>query len=106
MPSFCSVYAPSSDDVWADKNILLVTDRNAGKFKLLSLGSLEPSRTFTPRNVSSQATEPVSSARFLSEDMIIGAGVGQIILWNIEAEVHNRLQNLVFRDTSKPIIHN
>ncbi|KAJ3871105.1 hypothetical protein F5051DRAFT_446628 [Lentinula edodes] len=88
------------DDVWADKNILLVTDRNEGKFKLLSLGSVEPSRTFTPRNRSSQATEPVSSARFLSGDMIIGAGVGQIIVWNIEVEIHNRLQNLVFRDTS------
>ncbi|KAJ3885157.1 hypothetical protein GG344DRAFT_70780 [Lentinula edodes] len=93
-------HAPSSDDVWADKNILLVTDRNEGKFKLLSLGSVEPSRTFTPRNRSSQATEPVSSARFLSGDMIIGAGVGQIIVWNIEVEIHNRLQNLVFRDTS------
>ncbi|KAJ3898636.1 hypothetical protein F5879DRAFT_979891 [Lentinula edodes] len=88
------------NDVCSDRRAILVTA--SGTYQVFLLGSAVPQHIFIPRNLLSKAPQAVSCAKFLSNDMIIGAGIGQLVLWN--AELGNRLQNLVFRDQETKVI--
>lgn len=77
---------------------MLVTDFQQGTYKVLRFGTEDPPRVFIPRTRETAAAQPVSVSRFISNDMIIGGGVGQIVLWN--CETNNHLQNLIFRNQS------
>ncbi|KAJ3873650.1 hypothetical protein F5051DRAFT_431997 [Lentinula edodes] len=84
------------NDVCPEKGTLLVTDFQQGTYKVLRFGTEDLPRVFIPRTRETAAAQPVSVSRFVSNDMIIGGGVGQIILWS--CETNNRLQNLIFRN--------
>ncbi|KAJ3847268.1 hypothetical protein EV368DRAFT_87921 [Lentinula lateritia] len=88
------------NDVCPGKGTVLVTV--AGTYQIFVLGSETAQNIFVPCDPLSKTPQTVSCTKFISEDLVIGAGVGQLVLWN--AALGNRLQNLVFcnQDTSVP----
>ncbi|KAJ4471057.1 hypothetical protein C8J55DRAFT_491563 [Lentinula edodes] len=84
----------SRNDVCSKKGTILVTA--PGTYQVFSIGSKTAQNIFIPRDPLERTPQAVTSARFLSDDLIVGAGVGQLVLWN--ADLGNRLQNLVFRN--------
>ncbi|KAJ3716996.1 hypothetical protein C8R42DRAFT_644914 [Lentinula raphanica] len=91
----CTMCLPGViNDVCPGRGSILITA--AGTYQVLSLGSTTAQNIFVPRDPVTKYPQIVSCAKYLSSDVIIGAGAGQLILWN--AELGNRLQNLPFRD--------
>lgn len=88
-----------SDDFCTEGGQVLLTDHKSGTYQLFHLGSRNPLCRFFPRTPLSQTSQPVSHAKFLSRDVIVGGGVGQLVLWSIDTEA--RLQNLTYRNQSK-----
>ncbi|KAJ3871218.1 hypothetical protein F5051DRAFT_434033 [Lentinula edodes] len=84
------------NDVCPEKETLLVTDFQQGTYKVLRFGAEDLPRVFIPRTRETATAQPVSVSKFISTDMVIGGGVGQIILWS--CDTNNRLQNLIFRN--------
>ncbi|KAJ3898753.1 hypothetical protein F5879DRAFT_926799 [Lentinula edodes] len=84
----------SRNDVCPKKRTILVTA--PGTYQVFSIGSKTAQNIFIPRDPLERTPQAVSSAKFLSDDLIIGAGVGQLVLW--DADLGNRLQNLIFRN--------
>ncbi|KAJ4476853.1 hypothetical protein C8J55DRAFT_489876 [Lentinula edodes] len=80
------------NDVCPGKGTVLVTV--AGTYQIFVLGSETAQNIFVPCDPLSKTPQTVSCTKFISEDLVIGAGVGQLVLWN--AALGNRLQNLVF----------
>ncbi|KAJ3910814.1 WD40-repeat-containing domain protein, partial [Lentinula edodes] len=82
------------NDICPAKGTILVTA--TGTYQIFLLGSQTVQSIFIPRDPQTKHPQAVSCAKFLSDDVIIGAGVGQLILWN--ADLGNRLQNLIYND--------
>ncbi|KAJ3717798.1 WD40-repeat-containing domain protein [Lentinula raphanica] len=82
------------NDVCPTKGAILVAA--AGTYQVLHLGSTSAQSIFIPRDPITNYPQNVGCARYLSDDLIIGAGAGQLILWN--ADLGNRLQNLRIHD--------
>ncbi|KAJ3768736.1 WD40-repeat-containing domain protein [Lentinula raphanica] len=81
-------------DVSPAKGTILVTA--AGTYQVLLIGSNTAQNIFIPRDPVTSHPQTASCAKYLSDDLIIGAGEGQLILWN--ADHGNRLQNLPSQD--------
>ncbi|KAJ3885225.1 hypothetical protein GG344DRAFT_70723 [Lentinula edodes] len=84
----------SRNDVCSRRGTILVTA--PGTYQVFSIESKTAQNIFIPRDPLERTPQAVTSARFLSDDLILGVGVGQLVLWN--ADLGNRLQNLVFRN--------
>lgn len=97
--AWCSYW--SSNDVCPGKGTVLVTV--AGTYQIFVLGSETAQNIFVPCDPLSKTPQTVSCTKFISEDLVIGAGVGQLVLWN--AELGNRLQNLVFCNQGEVLFH-
>ncbi|KAJ3870772.1 hypothetical protein F5051DRAFT_447141 [Lentinula edodes] len=82
-----------NDVCWKTRSVLVTA---SGTYQVFLLGSATAQRIFVPCDPLLKTPQAVSCAKYLSEDLIIGTGVGQLVLWN--ADLGNRLQNLVFRD--------
>ncbi|KAJ3754344.1 hypothetical protein EV360DRAFT_73782 [Lentinula raphanica] len=82
------------NDVSPAKGTILVAA--AGTYQVLVLGSTTAQGIFIPRDPITKYPQTASCARYLSDDVIIGAGTGQLVLWNID--LGNRLQNLPLLD--------
>ncbi|KAJ3808852.1 hypothetical protein F5876DRAFT_66940 [Lentinula aff. lateritia] len=74
------------NDVCPGKGTVLVTV--AGTYQIFVLGSETAQNIFVPCDPLSKTPQTVSCTKFISEDLVIGAGVGQLVLWN--AELGNR----------------
>ncbi|KAJ3979786.1 hypothetical protein F5890DRAFT_1558330 [Lentinula detonsa] len=86
------------DDFCKENNLLLLTDTESGTYQVFQLGSQIPHCQFYPQTLSSpRSSQPVSRAKWLSKDVVVGGGVGQLVLWGIH-DVENRLQNLTYRN--------
>ncbi|KIK56775.1 hypothetical protein GYMLUDRAFT_61816 [Collybiopsis luxurians FD-317 M1] len=66
---------PQSNDVWAETDSLLVTDFESNTYKIYHFGSQDVASTLIPR--SHGTSQPVSCAKFLAQDVIVGAGVAK-----------------------------
>ncbi|KAJ4496543.1 hypothetical protein C8R41DRAFT_866160 [Lentinula lateritia] len=84
----------SRNDVCSKKGTILVTA--PGTYQVFSIRSKTAQNIFIPCDPLEWTPQAVTSARFLLDDLIVGAGVGQLVLWN--ADLGNRLQNLIFRN--------
>ncbi|KAJ3806609.1 hypothetical protein F5876DRAFT_80522 [Lentinula aff. lateritia] len=74
----------------SSNNSYLISDNAAGSYQLFSL-LYSSSVTFIPCYPGTDMAQQISAAKFLSRDLIIGGGNGQLVLWNTEA---SGLQNL------------
>lgn len=95
IPTLHSIFLPS-DDFCTKSSQILLTDHNTGTYQLFHLGSRELFCRFFPRAPNTRTSQPVSHAKFISENVVVGGGVGQLVLWNIDTEA--RLQNLTYRN--------
>ncbi|KAJ3791382.1 hypothetical protein GGU11DRAFT_761645, partial [Lentinula aff. detonsa] len=84
------------NDVSTGTSHALYTDHGSGTYGLLKIDSQQPPAQFYPQALESRAPQLVSCVKFVSKDLIIGGGVGQLILWNHSLR---RLQNLVYKNS-------
>ncbi|KAJ3816677.1 hypothetical protein F5880DRAFT_1512448, partial [Lentinula raphanica] len=84
----------AQNDVSPARGTILVAA--AGTYQVLALGSTTAQGIFIPRDPVTRYPQTASSAKYLSDDLIIGAGIGQLVLWDVN--LGNRLQNLLLRD--------
>ncbi|KAJ3963653.1 WD40-repeat-containing domain protein [Lentinula raphanica] len=90
------------NDVSKARGTILVAA--AGTYQVLVLGSTTAQSIFIPHDPITGYPQTISCARYVSEDVIIGAGTSQLILWN--AELGNRLQNLPIQNQEGgPVTH-
>ncbi|KAJ3966012.1 hypothetical protein EV361DRAFT_954470 [Lentinula raphanica] len=92
------------NDVSSAKGAILVAA--AGTYQVLLLGSTTAQTILIPRDPITKYPQIVTCAKYVSDDLVIGAGAGQLVLWN--ADLGNRLQSLPFRDEDfddAPITH-
>ncbi|KAJ3963799.1 hypothetical protein EV361DRAFT_874540, partial [Lentinula raphanica] len=76
----------------------------AGTYQVVLLGSTTAGSIFIPHDPITGYPQTISCARYLSDDLIIGAGTSQLVLWN--ADLGNRLQNLSIQDQDGgPLTH-
>ncbi|KAJ3793440.1 WD40-repeat-containing domain protein [Lentinula aff. detonsa] len=81
------------NDVSISTRHALYTDHDTGTYGLLKIDSQQPAMQCYPQALESRAPQLVSCVKFISKDLLIGGGVGQLILWNHSLR---RLQNLVY----------
>ncbi|KAF5380753.1 hypothetical protein D9757_007167 [Collybiopsis confluens] len=87
------------NDICLENELVLLTDQLSGTYTLVHLGTGKIHCQFYPRDFHTQESQPVSMAKFISSEVIISGGVGQLVLWSIENR--SRLQNLIYRNQGK-----
>ncbi|KAJ3817566.1 hypothetical protein F5880DRAFT_1511667 [Lentinula raphanica] len=74
-------------------NKFLVANDSGAAYELHSFSSRRPPQLFVPRQ--HKEAQPITSANFLSNGIVVGGSIGQIVIWDGEAR---RLQNIDFLD--------